>query len=307
MVKNQAPNTNFIKSILPTIKNKTRKVQLMLRLKYELKKQQKEGREKRKKQREKTGEAPLAPKTIESMRVPEDSFVTSDNEEVKNDENIDEFASYYKEGVLPKIIVTTKRRPSEQLIKFAKEVQGIMPNAEYYDRRTYDMKEICEYASNREYTDVLVFNEKNKEPEGLWIIHLPEGPTAHFRVSNTWKRREIPNHGTPTGYYPELIMKNFDTRLGQRIGRMLASLFPQKPEFRGRNVVTMKNQRDFIFFRHHRYLFKEDGKKVILQEVGPRLTLKLRSLQSGIFNTESGEYEFLYQPNMQVNRKKFFL
>lgn len=241
------------------------------------------------------------------MRVSEDSFVKEDNEEVKHDEDIDEFVSYYKEGVLPKIVITTMRRPSEKLVMFSKEFQGIIPNAEFYDRRTYDIKEICKFASNREYTDVIVFNEKNREPDGLWIIHLPDGPTAHYRVSNTWSRKDIPNHGTPTGFYPELIMKNFDTRLGQRIGRMLAAIFPQKPEFRGRNVVTMKNQRDFIFFRHHRYLFKEDGEKVILQEVGPRMTLKLRSLQSGIFDTETGEYEFMYRSNMQVSRKKFFL
>jgi ribosome production factor 1 len=34
---------------------------------------------------------------------------------------------------------------------------------------------------------------------------------------------------------------------------MIQSLFPQDPEFKGRRVVTFQNQRDFIFFRHHRY------------------------------------------------------
>jgi hypothetical protein len=38
---------------------------------------------------------------------------------------------------------------------------------------------------------------------------------------------------------------------------MLASLLPQTPQFRGRRVVTMHNQRDFIFFRHHRYVFEQ--------------------------------------------------
>lgn len=35
--------------------------------------------------------------------------------------------------------------------------------------------------------------------------------------------------------------------------RLIQALFPQDPEFRGRRVVTFHNQRDFIFFRHHRY------------------------------------------------------
>ena len=102
-------------------------------------------------------------------------------------------------------------------------------------------------------------------------------------------------------------MKTFDTRLGQRIGRMFGAIFPQKPEFRGRCVVTFKNQRDFIFFRHHRYIFKNEGTKVALQEVGPRMTLKLRSLQQGAFESDNPQFEFMYQPNMQVSRKKFFI
>ena len=62
-------------------------------------------------------------------------------------------------------------------------------------------------------------------------------------------------HGTLTSHKPELILNNFTTRLGHTIGRMLASVFPHDPNFVGRRVVTFHNQRDFIFFRHHRYLF----------------------------------------------------
>lgn len=39
---------------------------------------------------------------------------------------------------------------------------------------------------------------------------------------------------------------------GTQVGRMFAALFPQSPEFVGRQVVTFHNQRDFIFFRQHR-------------------------------------------------------
>jgi ribosome production factor 1 len=33
---------------------------------------------------------------------------------------------------------------------------------------------------------------------------------------------------------------------------MVAALFPLDPQFRGRRVVTVHNQRDFMFVRHHR-------------------------------------------------------
>lgn len=57
----------------------------------------------------------------------------------------------------------------------------------------------------------------------------------------------------PTEHYPEVILNNFTTRLGHSIGRLFAALFPQDPQFVGRQVATFHNQRDFIFFRFHRY------------------------------------------------------
>lgn len=124
----------------------------------------------------------------------------------------------------------------------------------------------------------MLWYEKNGVPHTMYLVHLPNGPTATFRVSNVKLNKDIPDHGNPTSHEPELILNNFDTKLGHRMGRMFASLFPQKPNFRGRRVITFHNQRDFIFFRHHRYLFNEDGSRANLQEVGPRFTLKLVSL-----------------------------
>jgi ribosome production factor 1 len=71
------------------------------------------------------------------------------------------------------------------------------------------------------------------------------------------------------------------------------------PEFQGRQVVTLHNQRDFLFFRRHRYALSilqaflsysfsctryafRSPEKVELQEIGPRFTLKLRWLKKGI-------------------------
>jgi ribosome production factor 1 len=128
---------------------------------------------------------------------------------------------------------------------------------------------------------------------------------------------------------PELILNNFTTRLGLRVGRMFASIFPQDPEFRGRRAVTFHNQRDFIFFRHHRYIFEEkevkgkvsasskdstvDVKKrtpksaVIarLQECGPRFTLKLQSLQHGTFDSKYGEYEWVHKVQQLLGSSYF--
>lgn len=65
--------------------------------------------------------------------------------------------------------------------------------------------------------------------------------------------------------------------------------------------------------RHHRYVFEEKerrGEKKVaarLQELGPRFTLKLRSLQKGTFDSKAGEFEWIRKSDMSNSRRKFFL
>lgn len=114
----------------------------------------------------------------------------------------------------------------------------------------------------------------------------------------------------------ELILNNFVTRLGISVGRMLASLFPQQPDFRGRRVATFHCQRDFIFFRQHRYIFEEAETEwqkkrcpvvTRLQELGPRFILKLRSLRLGTMDDIHREYIFLRKKDVVTSRRRFFI
>jgi len=59
-------------------------------------------------------------------------------------------------------------------------------------------------------------------------------------------------HARSTAHFPELVLNNFVTRLGHTVGRMFQTMFPPMPQFQGRQVVTLHNQRDFLFFRRHR-------------------------------------------------------
>lgn len=88
----------------------------------------------------------------------------------------------------------------------------------------------------------------------MLVIHLPDGPTAHFKLSNVKLTVDLKrSHKEISEHRPEVILNNFTTRLGCTIGRMLGALFHYESEFKGRRVVTFHNQRDYIFFRHHRY------------------------------------------------------
>jgi ribosome production factor 1 len=44
-----------------------------------------------------------------------------------------------------------------------------------------------------------------------------------------------------------------------------------------------------------------------LQELGPRFTLRMQSLQRGTFDSKSGEYEWVRENGKSVTRKKFVL
>lgn len=45
------------------------------------------------------------------------------------------------------------------------------------------MKEIVKQAVKRDFTDVIVLNDDNGKPTGMHLIHLPNGPTVHFKMS----------------------------------------------------------------------------------------------------------------------------
>ena len=72
--------------------------------------------------------------------------------------------------------------------------------------------------------------------------------SRQHKLTNS-KIHALQGHGRASSHKPELILNNFNTRLGQRVGRMFASLFNQDPNFKGRRAVTFHNQRDYIFFR----------------------------------------------------------
>ncbi|KAM9460947.1 ribosome production factor 1 [Clarias gariepinus] len=296
---------------LSEIKNKQRRHLMFMKLKQEKRKQKLQLRKKRKKEREALGDkAPPkeVPKTIENQRIYDETVVDPEDEEVAFDEGTDEFSAYFNKLVNPKVLITTSDRPRGRTVRFCEQLATVVPNAHVYYRRGLALKKIIPQCISRDFTYLMVINEDRKMPNGLVLCHLPDGPTAHFKVSSVRLRKEMKRKGkAPTEHHPEVILNNFTTRLGHSIGRMFAALFPQDPQFVGRQVATFHNQRDFIFFRFHRYIFKNE-KKVGIQELGPRFTLKLRSLQKGTFDSKFGEYEWVHKRHeMDTSRRKFHL
>lgn len=253
------------------IKNKHKRSQMVSLMKREQKKDKSKKRRARQ-EAEARGEEveKQEPRSIDKMREEDETIVPADDSEVEGDEAFDEFEKYFSGDKKPKLLFTTQKKPSARLFDLMKELIHVIPNTFYYPRKEFAFKKICEYAANKDFTDVILFHEKAKVIQGLYICHLPKGPTSYWRLTRLKLGQEMKGGATcNASHNPELILNNFSTRLGRRVGRQLAALFPQKPDFVGRRTVTFHNQRDFVFFRHYRYNFKDNGEKCKLQEIGP--------------------------------------
>ncbi|OLQ13387.1 Ribosome production factor 1 [Symbiodinium microadriaticum] len=277
------------------IKNKQKRSQMVSLMRQDKKKQKAKVRRARKEAEARGEEATdghsqvqrQEPRSIDKMRECGTRGVGSFPvlQFVEEDEAMDEFE---------KILVTTQQKPSKKCFDFLKELVrslmccisytkpdilgelvNVIPNTFYYPRRDFPFKKICEYATNKDFTDVMLFHEKAK-------VNLEKSRQEELSAFEDMKGGATCNASR-----------------SRRLARQFAALFPQR-------TVTFHNQRDFIFFRHYRYVFKEDGTKCKLQEIGPRFTMKCRYLQHGTFDAKEGEYEFIWRPDSQVSRKKFF-
>ena len=55
----------------------------------------------------------------------------------------------------------------------------------------FPLKKIVRYAAAKAFTDLIVFNEDRKRVNGLLLVHLPAGPTAHFKLSSLVLSKDI--------------------------------------------------------------------------------------------------------------------
>jgi len=275
-------------------------------------KQKKEERTKRQEERKALGDdaPPMKPqRTIETAYPPKEKEAEAEPGDLIEEQEFDEFAAHFTGDLPSKILITNAvniKRPTKISKEFIADLITLIPNSDYYPRKNYSLESIQKAAMERDFTGIMIVSEEHKKIHSLYHICLPEGPCARYRVSNVVTRDEIRKADNPTTKYPELLCKNFTTRLGKRVVRMLQTIFPVNPNFQGRQTVNFHNQRDFIFVRRHRYLFKT-REKVGIREVGPRFTLRIQDLQLGLFDPQCGEYEFKYSKNIDPGRKRHFL
>ncbi|KAK5663942.1 hypothetical protein OQA88_154 [Cercophora sp. LCS_1] len=265
---------------------------------------------------------------------------TSTNLDLTPDSLTENFQHLFSDEVppMPKVLVTTSLNAT--IHKEAEEIAALFPNSTYIRRSAhryghkYSVREIAKFAKNRGYTALVVISEDLKRPYSMSICHLNSedaapGPTLTYSIRGYMPSKSLLGHGNPTNHYPELLLNNFKTPLGLLVAKSMNTLFPARPELAGRQVVTLHNQRDYIFVRRHRYVFREarateknvvdaEGKEMKgmqgiragLQEIGPRMTLKLRRVDKGIGRAGSEGEDALkweWKAKMEKKRTRFNL
>lgn len=211
---------------------------------------------------------------------------------------------YADAGLLePRVCVTTSRNPSSRLKQFAKEIKVLVPNSTRINRGNNRVDNLMDSCRQSEFSDVVIVQETRGEPDGLVICHLPLGPTAFFSLSGAVLRHDLDPPAAPMSEaYPHIILNNFNTDLGKRVGNILKCLFPV-PRPDTKRVVTFSNSNDFISFRHHMYS-KQSHDTVVLHEVGPRFEMRLYQVRLGTLEQKEAENEYVLRPYQNTASKR---
>ncbi|CAI4215355.1 unnamed protein product [Parascedosporium putredinis] len=192
---------------------------------------------------------------------------------------------YHLSGIQdPRILVTTSRDPSSRLATFSKEIRLLFPTSVRLNRGNLILPD----------------------------LPFPHGPTASFSLHNVVLRGDIPGslRGTVSEQFPRLIFDGFETRLGQRVTKILKIYFPRDPlsdkSKIGSRVITFKNIEDSVEVRHHVFV-KTSYDRVELAEVGPRMTMRLFEIRSGTLENKDGDVEWHLSQYTRTAKKKNYL
>mmetsp|Transcript_1578 Transcript_1578/g.3357 ORF Transcript_1578/g.3357 Transcript_1578/m.3357 type:complete len:226 (+) Transcript_1578:190-867(+) len=148
------------------IKNKLKRSEMYGKYLLEKKARKRQTRIQREKEAEALGDdaeiRKQVTRTLDNTRETEVTTVQPDDDEILADEAEDEFAPYFSDEIRPKILLTTRPCPSAELFHFISDLMRFFPQLYYYPRKSFSVKEICTFGSNRKFTHLIVLSEKKK-------------------------------------------------------------------------------------------------------------------------------------------------
>jgi ribosome production factor 1 len=127
--------------------------------------------EKKKSRQENKDKPKQIPKTIENCRIIDDTYVKNieNDEDIQVDFESDELSSHLNDNNKdPKILITTTDMTiSCKTYKLCRELEKVLPNAQYFYRKNVPLQKIMPEAIKREYSAIIVINQDRKVPSKL--------------------------------------------------------------------------------------------------------------------------------------------
>lgn len=150
---------------------------------------------------------------MDNTREADETITEQPDDEVAQDEAMDELSSYFS-GKTPKILVTTSKKCSPNCYDFCAELVSMFPDSQFAKRGPkHELKDVIKITKEKEFTDLLIVNEDRKVPskrkkkrknytkkkveikcislDAITLIHLPDGPTAYFKLSGFVPSKKI--------------------------------------------------------------------------------------------------------------------
>ena len=152
---------------------------------------------------------------------------------------------------------------------------------------------------------MIIVYENRSKPTSLVISHLPSGPTLFFTVSNVLYgigQKKIKKSET----LPNVIFDNLNSNLGQRIAKVLGSLFPPA-SLSSKRIVTFTGFKGIILFGH--YWNEKTGysnKNYVLQKLSPSFDLQPFKITLDIISKKNQQIEWVLTPFLNSKKKNFF-
>lgn len=140
-----------------------------------------------------------------------------------------------------------------------------------------------------------------------WLFHTYLRVRLYFLHCPTFYPGLIKKKIKKSGILPNVIFDNLNSNLGQRIAKVLGSLFPPA-SLTSKRIVTFTGFKGVILFGH--YWNEKTGyskKNYILQKLSPSFDLQPFKITLDTINKKNQKIEWVLTPFLNSKKKKNFL
>lgn len=176
-------------------------------------------------------------------------------------------------------IITTSRKPTNGLKKFAKRLSHIL-QVRVLPRGSLTKDDLNSYMERSDYNMLIVINESRGLPNSVSFFEFPYGPSFLFSLHNV-NMKDFKIKGSP------YFMADNMTKEKERVKDFFSRLFPMK---KCKRAVLVANKNGFICFRH------------MCNEEIEGFDMRLYEIVRGAL--DGGEKEWVYKPYSNTTRKK---